>query len=120
MSQIRASISIIMAIVKCSVFTSWHERRATTNGDTWSCRACSQGRDDTPDWPLPMPPWAASRLTGSDLNFARQAREPARPKQDESDDAASSLQIMNYFLRTCNNSQSAHDAINRLQVSLLG
>lgn len=104
-AQIRASISIIMAIVKCSIFTSW----ARQVPSEWQCAL--RYDDYGPVWPVTAAeragasPWASLRSTGNCLNWNGQM------------EGDSSLQIMNYFLKTCNGAQSAHDAINKLQVS---
>lgn len=117
-SQIRASISIIMAIVKCSVFTGCFDQRpgADVRLDRFGWH---QRIDETADWPLSAAPWGASRFTGSGLNLPRDSLANGELVGASKSEvaASSSLQIMDYFLSTCNNSQSAHDAISRLQVS---
>lgn len=185
LAQIKASVSIIMAIVKCSVFSApsssspwaplfaqsgaastaaeWLRDFNSTHGDAFASSSSSisalasvQGEEvarharylaagASQCWPASQA--AADYISGggrqqqrlltscpaadNNSNKLGCAGSQSAPHEGTCNDvvdteltaaaaaaAPQPLQIMNYFLQTWSGTQSAHDAINNLQVSL--
>ena len=129
--QIRVAMSIIMALVKCSVFGPVPAAGSTGAGATTSSAPDLAPADDqTLDWGPPGWPSVGACQAAAAASGAGPERRPALEgsvgqsrRRSASEPAGCAtrarqpFEIMNYFLQTCNGTASAHDAINGLQVS---